>query len=585
MEATRYIDPNFSTINRVSKFTFTALEIAVHYPSDKTLPQLPPRLGSRIKAEVSNTVDELPASNSNPRANIKACNTDVSGTLDLGDYTLAYRWTPTTTDSSIFAVLIILSNNGAAVERAGSSTFATSIEIRKKGRKTRQLVQVPWAIPFRLVALDEFHTYKDLTTNVLQAAERIRAHSEGVRFFLMSATPLSTTLESSVKGPMSLVLQREWNEASHPQYKLSYRYLMNKLVTYFKERLRRNPVPENRERVEELEKLFQLVMIRREADDCFNGVPVLNLPPLYIKKITCHSNIQDRAKFNSWITPLDQEWKAKYEQVRRNKAAGVQGDIEAANIARKSSSFQTALFATNLPGLTQHDFPPSYVADNMLSQSIGSHQTPQERSQIVLGRDIIKLVAGCGKLQALEGILRDVLQDRSVHSGGEVRIPFKKHALVICSRPGFAVALASYFDKSPDILSQWDVQLLTSSTPAAVRHSIIADNFKDIPFRNASAKPTLFISTVKVVGTGLNGLQRANHCIIWDPPFEDHLITQTFGRVKRSGQRYKTHGYILESGDTDHEKDILKRHQERMASFQSALGAEHGLRYGGIWME
>lgn len=84
----------------------------------------------------------------------------------------------------------------------------------------------------------------------------------------------------------------------------------------------------------------------------------------------------------------------------------------------------------------------------------------------------------------------------------------------------------------------------------------------------------MLVAAVRAVGTGVNGLQEASYAVIFDLPFEENLVKQAFGRVRRAGQANECHGYMLVSMDTGMEEQIIARHSDRESAFSAGTGKE-----------
>lgn len=107
--------------------------------------------------------------------------------------------------------LLIGSNNGNTIrERSGSPAwFGRRFDLPEKGRTTPGSYTVPWAVAPRLVVLDEFHAVKKTGAIVYQALREMRRHIDPSRHFKLlglSATPISTSLRSSLYSPLALIL-------------------------------------------------------------------------------------------------------------------------------------------------------------------------------------------------------------------------------------------------------------------------------------------------------------------------------------------------------------------------------------------
>lgn len=176
---------------------------------------------------------------------------------------------------------------------------------------------------------------------------------------------------------------------------------------------------------------------------------------------------------------------------------------------------------------------------------------------------IDNLFEGSGKIARIRELLHTATLDRTLAVGaGPDATPLKKHACVFTARPGTAFLLACWADKN--LSTWWKVVVLLATTKD--RQAVIDTAFEDAPF-GEDGLPTLFIASIRVCGIGMNGLQKANHCIIAELPLSESQTDQAVGREHRMGQRFPVTCTILNSDDNVVDKAINDRHRRRDAAW------------------
>jgi hypothetical protein len=544
----------------------------------------------RIRAVVHNLAT-IPRSSKQKAVN--PLNADANGEYDLGEYWLDYdRY------REGGSYLVFASNNSGGLSNLGNIDFGTRVEVTKQGNVKPLSVTVPWAVKWSWVAVDESHEARSLNTLLMSTLRRVLEHAPGneTKILLMSGTALSTSWKSSLEGPSRCILPPDWDSSQHPMYRFSHKYLMQTLIPHFT-RLSRgsdtNRLEEERmENTKAMIDLCSLMMTRCEAGDTYNGKVILPLPPLVIIMVRCRSTIRNRAAFNAWSTRHEQQWRQEVEQ--RERAWGAHAKLKAAAAASKTNAFMVTSFASNFPGIANLEDPDAFVRDNLMAAKIGDISDTDLRQLTPVSKVIDQLTEGCGKIKALEKILRLALEDHSPPYESESTTAYKKNVVVFCARPGSAYILGTHCDKHYS--DDWNVAVITAATAPEKRTQAIFNILDGEIALGSEKKPTLVIAAVRAIGIGVNGLQRANYAVIFDLPFEESLIKQALGRVHRAGQDNECHGYVLVSMDTGMEEQIIARHSERESTFGAGTGKEltgkeaagteaTAMRYGGCWKE
>ncbi len=80
-------------------------------------------------------------------------------------------------------------------------------------------------------------------------------------------------------------------------------------------------------------------------------------------------------------------------------------------------------------------------------------------------------------------------------------------------------------------------------------------------------------TTTGLCGTVVDGLQRANHSVLFDMPFVESVRKQTPGRLWRYGQRYPCYWTELWAEDSLAERLIKERHERRLDAFNQIFGS------------
>ncbi len=78
------------------------------------------------------------------------------------------------------------------------------------------------------------------------------------------------------------------------------------------------------------------------------------------------------------------------------------------------------------------------------------------------------------------------------------------------------------------------------------------------------------MATTGSCGTGVDGLQKANHGILFDMPFVESVRKQALGRLWRYGQRFRCHWTELWEEGSLAEWLIKERHERAMATATTA---------------
>jgi hypothetical protein len=475
---------------------------------------------------------------------INPLNADSKGEYDLGEYRVGYD-----ADREGVVYVVFASNDSGGLSGHRNVDFGPRAEVTKQGSVKPVSVTVTWVVKWSWVA-DEYHKARSFRTLLMSAMGRVLVHAprSETKILLISGTALSTSWKSSFEGPARCTLPADRDSSRYPLHRFSHSYLMRTIILRV-ERLSRGsdtnePEEERMEHTKEMVGICNLMMTRREAGDTYNGKVILSLPPLATR---CRFTIRNKAAYIAWSTRREQQWRLVERRVRE---WGAQAKLKAAVAASVTKAFTVtvASFASNFPGVG----PDKSVRVNLMTDMIGDISDSDLRQWTPVSKVIDELTEGCGKIKALEKILRPALEDCSPPYGSKSSTAYKKNGVVFWAPPGSAYILRAHCDKHYS--DDWNVAVITASMAPEKHSQVILDIIDEEIALGAEKKPTLLIAAVRAIGLDVNGLQGASYAVIFDLPYEESPVRQAFGRVCRSGQVSKCHGYVLVSMDTGMEE-------------------------------
>ncbi|KAK4233492.1 hypothetical protein C8A03DRAFT_38790 [Achaetomium macrosporum] len=469
--------------------------------------------------------------------------------------------------------LVVVSSSPASLSSKGGNRncFARAYDLAQQQRKSLRLYLASWAVAPRFVVLDEFHLVKRTSAVVYKTLQQLRsqaAPSSRFKLAALSATPISVSLQQSLKEVLSLIV---------PPDDLTAFYTAAQTIDAATKTGLPRDMDKYQEAMNTCSDLLGRVMSLRTTTDLFHGQVLLPLPPLRHERIPCRSARaqQDdfKRKMGLLTTAWSQEARAKFEKQTHATNAAMRDRFF--QFARFNQSFMRTLWLGWFPGIV--DLPDDISSDPaawLNSNTIkGTITTNEGRDNHVVGQYIDVITRGSGKMEQLQRCLDRALHDVDMGDTGIAgQAPLKKHACVFASRPGVALIIAAYADKHWS--SQWEVVLVLSAATADGKKAI-EGAFRDIPI-GCPAKPTLFIATVGTCGTGLDSLKKANHAILFDLPFVESDSKQACGRVWRPGQRFPCYWTELWAEDSEAETLINERHEKRTDAFRRILGHRGG---------
>ncbi|KAJ4291227.1 hypothetical protein N0V88_006227 [Collariella sp. IMI 366227] len=447
--------------------------------------------------------------------------------------------------------LLVLSSSPQALSPRGGvyRFFSRRYELRQQQRERLKEYFAPWAVAPRFIALDEFHSAKAPSTLVHRALRQIQDQAApGHNFKLagLSATPIAVSLAKSLGSVLSLIVP------SAPD--LNAFCAAAQIIDSATKAGR----PKDKERFDEA------------IATLFHGQALVPLPKFHATTVACRSKRAEEGDFQRRMGELTAAWgKEARAKLQKQQAAsgGCMTPDKLLQSAQFNSSFMQLLWLASFPGIV--DLPEnlsSDLADWLNSSKIDSSvATSEGRAAHIVGQHINTITKGSGKIEQLSRCLYDASCDLGL---GNTAAFLKKHACVLASRPGLALIIAAYADRHWS--HDWDIVLMLSGAIKKGKR-VIRSAFPDIPIRD-ERKPTLLIATTGSCGTGVDGLQRANHGVLFDMPFVESVRKQTPGRLWRYGQRYPCYWTELWAEDSLAERLIKERHERRLDAFNQIFG-------------
>ncbi len=462
--------------------------------------------------------------------------------------------------------LLVFSSSPQALSPRGRvyRFFGRRYELHQQQRERLKEYFAPWAVAPRFIVLDEFHSAKAPSTLVHRALRQIQDQAApGHNFKLagLSATPIAVSLAKSLGSVLSLIVP------SAPD--LDAFCAAAQTIDSATKAGRPKDKGKFDEAVATCARMLKLTMTFRSVSSLFHGQALVPLPKFHAATVACRSKRAEEGNFQRRIGELTAAWgKEARAKLRKQQAASgsCMTPDKLLQSAQFNSSFMQLLWLASFPGIV--DLPrnlSSDLASWLNSNTIDSGvATSEGRAAHIVGQHIDTITKGSGKIEQLSRCLRDASCDlRSDNTA------VKKHVCVFASRPGLALIIAAYADRHWS--HNWDVVLMLSG---AIKKSgrVIESAFPDILIRDGR-KPTLLIATTGSCGTGVDGLQRANHGVLFDMPFVESVRKQTPGRLWRYGQRYPCYWTELWAEDSLAERLIKERHERRLDAFNQIFGS------------
>jgi hypothetical protein len=514
--------------------------------------------------------------------------------FELGPYALEYNGPEEEENHPVRPYFIIASSNPGSLKGLGHR-FGRTYKFKVKNLVNPHPVVVPWHVKFSVVFLDEYHETKGEATKVMNLFRDLLAHTPlgCLKIMLLSATPMITSLERSLKGPAEIICDPSWNDTDHPMRKYSAQE-MCKTLAPFVDKLARVEPAQMKELLSQGELEldvsnwvnFHISMV--ESTDYINGKRVVKLTPLHILQIPCGSELP--RNYKEWLQPFRADWSKEKEKLTarihaEELAKGSNADMikrridnEITRLQKFSTDYHKILYASSMPGLAR--FPHTFASENLQSATIGRIDTPEARKTSTIFSHIEALTNGCGKIKALEKIARICLAERATpHGKGQQAPMYKANLAIFCQHPGSSAIVACYCDWK--LSDRFKVLGINRKTMPKDRLSFLHDNINaKIPV-TSDEKPTILVANTGVVGTALDGFQKFfHHLIIFEPSFTGPK--QPIGRVYRFPQEYEVYVYLLFSTDTENEEAIIKLSNARAQSFNAARGKGiEQTKYGG----
>lgn len=211
-----------------------------------------------------------------------------------------------------YLVLVPSDASSLRTDQAVGGKATGSFDFQVNKRRTATRLKVPWPIWSRFLVMDEFHKNKNKDTILYQTVQALRCRypkemrEMGRRMvsLLLSGTPFTRDLNSSLDAPLRCIIPESWEAPSHEYYATRSRKQFNNLAMAYRDARKSfaadgddGAEPEGLEKaLDDLRKFLAQFVVRRTVSSRFFGELELKLPPVEERTIDCSWEPVDEAE-------------------------------------------------------------------------------------------------------------------------------------------------------------------------------------------------------------------------------------------------------------------------------------------------
>lgn len=211
-----------------------------------------------------------------------------------------------------YLVLVPSDASSLRTDQAVGGKATGSFDFQVNKRRTATRLKVPWPIWSRFLVMDEFHKNKNKDTILYQTVQALRCRypkemkEVGRRMvsLLLSGTPFTRDLNSSLDAPLRCIIPESWEAPSHEYHATRSRKQFNNYAMAYRDARKSfaadgddGAEPEGLEKaLDDLRKFLAQFVVRRTVSSRFFGELELKLPPVEERIIDCSWEPVDEAE-------------------------------------------------------------------------------------------------------------------------------------------------------------------------------------------------------------------------------------------------------------------------------------------------